>query len=129
MDRGEILLVPVFHVLHIVLLHLLWHDGCGCYTKSPCCFNCGCCILWNLEPLFRICHYSTGKFCQPWNAFFFSMNGFNGCLYVDPHCYFDFCYLFSFMYNRTFLYGGGGTTGHVLWPGLYMGWLPHSLEI
>jgi len=64
MDFGEVLLVHVFHVLHTVLLHLLWHDDCGCHTKSPCCFCCCCCILWNLEPLLRICHSTTCKYYQ-----------------------------------------------------------------
>lgn len=55
-------MVSILHVLHIALLHLLWYDGCGSDTKSPCCFYCGCCILCNLESLFRICRPETCKY-------------------------------------------------------------------
>ncbi|XLT81845.1 hypothetical protein HN873_003598, partial [Arachis hypogaea] len=54
----ETLLVYIFYVFHILLLHLLWNDGCGSNTKPPYWFHSGCCFLWNMERLFRICHSS-----------------------------------------------------------------------
>lgn len=54
MECCQILLVSVFHVLHIIVLHLLWHDDCSCDTKPPDFFHSFLCILWSLEPLLRI---------------------------------------------------------------------------
>lgn len=96
MDFAQVLLVRVFHVLHIVLLHLLWHDDCGSYTKSPCRFSCGFCILWNLEPLFRVCHCTTSKYFQPLNALYLRMDSIQWMsLWWSSLFYFRLCCLFK----------------------------------
>lgn len=63
MDCRQILLVSIFYVLHSLVLHLLWHDVCGCDTNTPNCFHCFRCVLWNMEPLFWICDPKNCKCC------------------------------------------------------------------
>ena len=96
MDFAQVLLVRVFHVLHIALLHLLRHDDCGGYTKSPCRFSCGFCILGNLEPLFKVCHCTTSKCFQPLNVLYLWRDSIQWMsLWWSSLFYFRLCCLFK----------------------------------
>ena len=53
-DSSEVLMVSVLHVLHPVVLHLLWHDDYGDYSKPyGCTYYCRP-ILHAMESLLRI---------------------------------------------------------------------------
>ena len=67
-DSSQILLVPLLHVLHAALLHILRHDGCWPHTELPHCINHFVGILCHLESLLRIHHPPTGKFHHLWQS-------------------------------------------------------------
>lgn len=62
MDSSQVFLVPFLHVLHTVILHILWHDGSWIDTKSWNCCHCILCFLWNVEHLLRLSNPTTCKF-------------------------------------------------------------------
>ena len=62
MDCCQILLVSIFHVLHIAILYLLRHDDCGCDAKPPYCRDNSELISYNMESIFRIHNAATCKY-------------------------------------------------------------------
>ena len=127
MDCHHILLVSIFYVLHSLVLHLLWHDVCGCDTNTPNCFHRFRGVLWDMEPVFWICDPKNCKCC--WLLIIFLKLGFFSTrpMLMTYTTFFSFrLYLDNF---RGFLCGGDGTTGYVQQLGLYMDLLHHSLEI
>ena len=111
MDCCQILLVSIFHVLHIAVLYLLRHDDCGRDAKPPYCFHNSIRILCNMESIFRIHNPTTCKYFPLLMCRFSCVQ-----IYLTITNSLSFFLFLSFIYleiNRGFLYGGDGTTGHV----------------
>ena len=111
MDCCQILLVSIFHVLHIAVLYLLRHDDCGCDAKPPYCRHNSDRIYYNMESIFRIHNPATSKYFPLLMCRFSCVR-----IYLTITNSFSFFLFLSLIYleiNRGFLYGGDGTTGHV----------------
>lgn len=62
MDRQQILLVSVHHVLHIVILHILRDVFRSHDTQSQHCGYNLCCILLHMESIFRLSYPTPGNY-------------------------------------------------------------------
>lgn len=62
MDCRKVPLVSILHVLHFIVLHLLWHDGCSHDTKPPHFWHRSVCILWLMECLFWVHNPKNSKY-------------------------------------------------------------------
>lgn len=62
MERCEIRLVHILHVLLIDILCPLWNDDRGCHTKSQHSCNHFFLLLWDLESVLGIYRTTASKF-------------------------------------------------------------------
>lgn len=62
LDHDQVLLVYLFHVLHLLILHFLRNDGRGCLSKPQHCCHNFLCLLCNMEPFLRIYCSTNSKF-------------------------------------------------------------------
>ena len=54
MDSYEVLMVSFLHVLHLIILYIIWDDDCGSYSQPPHWEHSFICLLCNMEPFLRI---------------------------------------------------------------------------
>lgn len=127
MDSCQVLLVPVFHVFHSSILHILRDDGGGPDSELQCLLCCFHGILCHLEPVLRIFNTKNCKYS----------NSFRGLL---VWLLTNLCSYFSLYANsslpkmatppyREFQFGGDGSTGFAPLHGHSTDWSLHNLEM
>ena len=111
-DSSQVLFVLLLHTYMLYLLHIVRHDACCADTKPPYCCHLYVILPQFLEFVLRFPHFQEGMLFL---------------IYVRlkhlPLCPLSLCIKNSLLptHCSNSQYGGGGTTGLLLWPGHYMG--------
>jgi hypothetical protein len=126
-DCCQVPLVPVLHVLHTALLHVLRDDGGWLDSQRNHSGHYLIGVLQRVEPLLRISDPPTCKQLSSWSCKFH----FNDCLWTSTLHRFLITHddeLKSspslFFFFRNCLSGGGGTAGSAQSHGHSTDWLP-----